>query len=508
MTANIDAPVSPRAARQSGLSRRGFLKSVGVASIGIGLAACQPGTAPAKGEAAPGTVRDVTVWWGGWTPTQSMERSEDNPLPHNKILAIMDSYTAENPAVAIEWIRIPRGMNSRDWTIAQQAAGTIPHLVTHGHWHIKDDLDKGWWVELTPFLDGPNPYIAEGDAGSERWLDQFFPIPTEEARMRGGFYNLVFGLITTFFYYNVDWFNEMGVGAPQTYSQFLEVCQAFREVDVNAYGGQTYGPSSGSFWYRVQLGGMIMARDIEPLVNPDRGTATYEEVACAIKNGVYHPHLAQYRQWMELWKRNVPYRTPDWTISPTDSHTLFLRKVEPIMENGSWSIPRLLNDPQMDFEWATFYAPTLTDELSEFVSNPAPPAWPIGGPVGDQFAAPTSAQRDGVLDDVIDLLRYISVPDNLHTIQSEIGTTMPNIKNVPVDPRFAEPFELLTTQIGETQMFVYEEVKMDGEAAEAIGNYSWSYQLDQIDLDTALDGIAEVFNSYADRFIENEGLAC
>ena len=87
MTANIDAPVSPRTARQSGLSRRGFLKSVGVASIGIGigLAACQPGTAPAKGEAAPGTVRDVTVWWGGWTPTQSMERSEDNPLPHNKI---------------------------------------------------------------------------------------------------------------------------------------------------------------------------------------------------------------------------------------------------------------------------------------------------------------------------------------------------------------------------------------------------------------------------------------
>ena len=49
---------------------------------------------------------------------------------------------------------------------------------------------------------------------------------------------------------------------------------------------------------------------------------------------------------------------------------------------------------------------------------------------------------------------------------------------------------------------------MDGAAAEAIGNYSWSYQLDQIDLDTALDGIAEVFNSYADRFIENEGLAC
>ncbi len=97
-----------------------------------------------------------------------------------------------------------------------------------------------------------------------------------------------------------------------------------------------------------------MAGEIEPQVNPDRGTATYEEVACAIEKGINHAHLPQYREWMELWKLNVPNRPPDWTTRATDTHTRFLNKVEPIMENGTWSSPRLQYDPLVDFEWSTF----------------------------------------------------------------------------------------------------------------------------------------------------------
>lgn len=496
------------------ISRRTFLRTAGAATLGAGmigtLAACQPPAAPAgdSGEAAVSEVKELTTYWGGWTPTQSMERSEDNPLPHNKIVEVLDGYMAEHPDVQIEWIRIPQGMQSREWTIAQQAADTIPHIVTHAHWYIKDDLDKNWWVELTPFLNEPNPYISTGEPGSDRWLNQFYPIPTGEALMRDGYYNLVFGLVTTFFYYNVDWFNDLGLAAPHTYAEFLDVCQAFRDEDVDAYGGWTGRVSDTDHWYRIQMGGMIMAGEIEPQVNPDRDTATYEEVACAIKSEIYNAHLPQYREWMELWKMNVPYRPPDWTIQATDSHSRFLNKVEPIMENGTWSFPRLQYDPLVDFEWSTFFAPLLTSASSQFVTDPPTPAWPIGGPVGDQIAVTTRSQKDGVLDTVIDLLRYISEPNNLYTIQSEIGTTMPNVKNVPVDPRFEDPFELLTTQIGETQMFVYEEVKMDPEAAEPIGQAWRSYLLDQMELDDALNTIQEEFTAYADRYIEREGFEC
>ncbi len=99
------------------------------AGLGSALAACQAPAAPAE-------IKELTTYWGGWTPTQSMERTEDNPLPHNKIIEVLDGYMSEYPDVQIEWIRIPQGISSREWTIAQQTAGTIPHIATHAHWHI------------------------------------------------------------------------------------------------------------------------------------------------------------------------------------------------------------------------------------------------------------------------------------------------------------------------------------------------------------------------------------
>jgi hypothetical protein len=204
----------------------------------------------------------------------------------------------------------------------------------------------------------------------------------------------------------------------------------------------------------------------------------------------------------------VPYRTPDWTVQATDSHTLFLKKEEPIMENGTWSLPRLRTDPLMDFEWSAFFAPTLTDKLSEFVTDPPTTAWPIGGAVGNQFAATTRAREDGVLDATIDLLRWMTTPDNLAIIQGEIGTVISSAKGVPVDPMFESSYDKLTSKIGESQMFTYEVVKLDREAAEVIGQAWWAYLLDEMELDDAIDTIDEAFTTYADRFIESEGLEC
>ena len=494
------------------MSRRGFLKAIGVVTFGASLngvlAACQPAVAPAAGGNVATAPKHLVTHWGGWTPTESMERTADNPTPHNKLIAVLDSFKAQRPNVEVEWIRVPAGTKSREWTIAQQTAGTIPHLVPQATWQTKDDVDKDWWVDITPYFNQPNPFIKGSDPGSKRWVDQFFPIPTDETKIHDKYYNVVFGLITTFFYYNVDWFKKIGVKEPTTYAQFLDVCKAFKKEGVNAYGGWTGPVEDTDHWYRIQLGGMLMAKDVEPKVNPDRNTATFEEVACAIQSKVFTPHLPQYREWMELWKQNVPYRSPDWPTQATDTHTNFLKKVEPIMENGTWSLPRLLTDPLVDFEWSAFFAPILTKESSQYVTDPPTQAWPIGGPVGDQYAITTRAKKDGLLDDVLDLMRWFSVPDNLHTVQAEINTSIPNVKNVPVDPRFKDSYDKLTSQIGETQMFAYEEDKMDDEASSAIGQAWRAYQLDQMSIDDAISAIEVAFDDYAKRYIDKTGLKC
>jgi|GEM_PF-616484 len=516
------------------VSRRDFLKVVGAVSGAAVLASCTPATPmvedeqpeatqaseatavpeeqpaeeqPAEEPVGPELEGKVVVYFGDWTPTESMERSEDNPAPHNKILEVVDEYTGMYPGVEIEWLELPEGI-TREWTVAQQMAGTIPHVMPASAWVIKEDLDKDWWVNLTPYLNEANPYIPSGDAGSEAWMDQFYPTPTSMLVQTGGtFYNVCFGIVTTWFFYNVDMFDELGIQAPETYYDFLENCKVADDAGLIGYDGQTYDTSDTDFWYKQQLGSMIMARDLEPLVNPDGGFATFDEVACALENDVYNANLPQFRQWMELWKMNVPYRRADWTVIPQDALALFLRKETPVSENGSWVIPRLETDPLLDFEWATFWAPTLTTKMSEYVTDP-PATAPNVGTVSNSYAVTTRAEKDGVLDVAIDLVRFMSVPENVGKVQGEIGTDMPNVKNVTVPDRFTQAHKWLVESMGYVTMFQYPSCTMDLECTQRTEKAWWAYLLDEMTIDEAIEENDAAFKEYADRYLADTGLQC
>ena len=491
-------------------SRRNFLKTVGVVSAGGVLAACVPAgdTTQQAGDDAPAEVtQHLIAWLGGWTPTESMERSEDNPNPHNKILEVLEAYKAEHAGVEIEWIRLPSGVNSREWMVAQQTAGTVPHIMPAAQWIIKEDVDKDWWAVLTDALQEPNPYIAAGEPGSERWLDQFYPTPNTMLNIEGNFYNVAYGINTTWFFYNVDMFEELGISVPANYAEFLANCEVAQDAGLIAYDFHTLSPADSDAWYRQQIGSMIMERDLAPLVNPDKGFAELSEVACAIRDGVYHAHLPQFRQWLELWKQTVPYRRADWTVRAPDPNRLFLTKKTPILENGSWIIPQLEVDPLLDFEWATFWAPPLTKESSEYVTDP-PTVAPNVGTVTDNFAISTRARKDGVLDTAIDLLRYFSHPENVELVQGEIGRNMPNVKGTRVPDRFAEAHKGVVQSIGYVTMFQYEICTMDLEAAEACGKAWWSFLLDEISIDECIELNQSAFEGYATRYIDEQGNEC
>ncbi|MBV7333538.1 ABC transporter substrate-binding protein [Chloroflexi bacterium TSY] len=492
----------------STFSRRSFLKAAGALSVGGVLAACTPPQPDASddGQAAADT-QNLIVWWGGWTPTESMERSEDNPNPHNKILEVVDDYQAEHPDVRIEWIRLPAGVDSREWMVAQQTAGTIPHVMPAAQWIIKEDVDKDWWVNLSPFLDEPNPYIPAGAEGSDRWIDQFYPTPNTMLLIEGNRYNVAFGINTTWFYYNVDLYDELGISVPQSYAEFLENCQVAQDAGLIGYDHMTFSPSDTDAWYRQQIGSMIMERDLAPLVNPDGEFAELSEVACAIRSGEYSAHIPQFRQWLELWKLNVPYRRADWTVQRPNATQLFLTKKTPGLEAGSWIIPQLEIDPLMDFEWATFWAPPLTKESSEFVTDP-PSVAPNVGTVTNNYAVSTRARKDGVLDTAIDLLRFMSHPENVGKVQGEIGTDMPNVKNVNVPNRFAEAHKGVVQSLGYVTMFQYEIVTMDLEAAERCGKAWWAYLLDEMTIDECIEENQAAFEGYAARYIDEQGNAC
>ncbi|MEZ4683914.1 MAG: extracellular solute-binding protein [Caldilineaceae bacterium] len=269
------------------VSRRTFLQATGMTLTGALLAACAA-AAPqgaaetgAAGESAAeaGSGGHLQIYVQAYTPTENMEKSPNNPIPHNMIEVLANEYMEDNPGVEVEIIRKPPNVADHEWIVTQQAGSTIPHIVwSHSFW-IQDELDKGWWVALDPYFDQPNPYVEAGQPGSERWLDQFYETPTEAKRLQDGkLYVVPIDLVTTFFFYNKDIFTEAGVEPPTTYGEWIAAQQKLQEFGVI--------PNGRIGWYNSQIGAMLYAKkDAE--INKDGGVATLEEVACAIQNGLY-----------------------------------------------------------------------------------------------------------------------------------------------------------------------------------------------------------------------------
>ena len=241
------------------LSRRSFLQSMGLASVGVALAACAPAAAPQAQESAgeemggePGMSGSLQIWVQAYTPTESMEQGPNNPVPHNMIQILVDEYMEAHPGATIEIIRKPANLASHEWIVTQQAGETIPHIVwTHSFW-VQDEIDKNWWIPLDPFFEQPNPYVAAGDPGSERWLDQFYEIPTEAKRGPDGKHYVVpIDLVTTFFFYNKTLFDEVGLQPPTTYGEWIETQEALQGTDVI--------PNARLAWYQSQIGAMVYA---------------------------------------------------------------------------------------------------------------------------------------------------------------------------------------------------------------------------------------------------------
>ncbi|MEJ7901542.1 MAG: extracellular solute-binding protein, partial [Thermomicrobiales bacterium] len=186
-----------------------------------------------------------------YTPSESMEKSANNPIPHDALQRMADQYIAMNPEVEIEFVRVPPGTDSRVWAVTQLTGGNAPEIVWTQSFDTNRDTGKGWWLNLLPYMEEPNPHIAAGEPGSERWIDQFFEGPTSaKFAPNGEMYVVPYDLVTTFFFYNKTHFETAGVEVPTTYAGLIDVTAKLQEAGFTPYNGMQ--------WSQPQLGEMVI----------------------------------------------------------------------------------------------------------------------------------------------------------------------------------------------------------------------------------------------------------
>ena len=487
-------------------TRRQFLQLSAIAAAGVVLAACAPtavpGTAvPKAGETKAGATSfkgKLEMWVQTYTPTTDMVFSENNPQPHNMAQVLATEYIAKHTEVQIELINKPSQVADHEWIVTGQAGGTIPHIVwTHRFW-VDGEVDKDWWVPLDSYFAEPNPYIVAGQPGSAKWQDVFYEVPFgATVAVDGKYYTVPVDLVTTFFFYNKGLFTKAGItAAPNTWGEFIAALEALKTAGIIPYNALG--------WYESQIGNMLYAKK-EKAVNKDGGIVTLQEVACAIKAGIYRASNPEYADWLTFAAKLIPYCSPDWAQAGVDFAKKFNNEEIAIFEDGSWRFGTLRANPLIKFEWGTFYAPVITAADNAFAIGQT--AIPIGGPTAAQWSVSTRAQKETLLPLAVDVLRWYTAPQNGGRMIGELGSFLPNLKGADVNPDLKGPLKAISEGLGEAAMFTYPD-KIDTETREKMTPIWTDFKLGSIKLEEAQSRLDTLMGDYADAAITKNSWTC
>lgn len=479
------------------LSRRTMLSATAVALAGLQVGVPASRVLARQGAQVSGKIR---MQAGHYTPSESMKKSDTNPVPIEQLQVVADAYKGLHPDVEIEWVRVPEGTDARVWTVTQLTGGTAPDIVWTQSFDTNRDVGKGWWTDLNPYMAEPNPYVEAGKAGSAKWIDQFFEGPTgAKYAPSGELFVVPYDLVTTFFFYNKTHFQNAGVEVPKTYAEFIGVIEKLKDSGVPSYNGMQ--------WSRPQLGEMLIGAwkdQIEPTGNA--GAYTIKDITLAILGGVFDATKPEYKEWLRLMKDSASYWSPQWTNTKTKFDLQFTQGQLGIFEDGSWRFGLLKALDDLKFEWGSFFMPILEKGdgvgKSEYATGKEPPA--IGGATAAQYGITSTAEKNGTTDLCIDWLRYITAPVQASAIIAEKGQFLPNIKDVDVNDDLKDALAAVTSGVGEAGMIAYAD-KLDAEAAAKIDTATNNYLLGRAELDKTAQDIQDLLKAQAEKLAKDNG---
>lgn len=349
----------------------------------------------------------------------------------------IDAYQQLHPNVRI--ILVPIGgadIVEGEYIKTQIMGGIAPDIVQINVEAVWPDVDKGWWIPLDEYFDQPNPYIPEGEPGSDQWWDVFANLALTRAKRGpdGKLYCLVFDLVEIGIFYNKDVFQKHGLDLPETWTEFLQLQQTLKNlgyIPIALSAFHAYDWAQDYFFDQMYY---PILGEIDRIQAPPeeeeylQGYLTAPELCWNIMVGNIAHDQPRYREtwrlireWREFWPRD---------ISRSDLHRLFVTQRSPMTWHVSPYARRLVYDEILDFEWGVFYLPPVTAECSPLGTGVDPAVF---GGAGTQYSVTRMAKDRGHLDQVIDFLAFLSTPQYGGKIVNEARVLIPNFAGVEMD---------------------------------------------------------------------------
>lgn len=423
---------------------------------------------------------------------------ENAKHPVEGMRRVADAFEKIYPDTHIEFLGCPEG--TREWLVTQLSSAQAPDIIQVNARDAWQDVRKHWYIPLDKYLDQPNPFIPKGQPGSVRWWDQFkYPVHTQSTRAPDGeIYNISLDMIETGIYYNKTIFNRLGLHPPKDWFEFLDIMRRLKAAGIPTpmlVEKRDFTDWGIDIIFDQLYGSMrpLMDLNFDPRRGEDlNGYLDWDEVTVLHRHGFFTPHDPRWRETFRILRQWRQFMPDD--MSGTDFFKAFVTQRGAMLWASSLTLPRLVNDTALDFQWGIFYLPPIPSSYTLLADGHRVSA--IGGTAMEYHITNSSLsdtpadmpfdqriEKSRRLKRTIAFLQFLCTPKSCDTVVNELTAFIPNIKGVDPHPELAPFDEFLTRHYSMTKWFFTFDLQFD----EILERMFDLYMNDGISLDSFLD---------------------
>jgi ABC-type glycerol-3-phosphate transport system substrate-binding protein len=424
-----------------------MLHLMGATTAGMALAGCVPAAVPQggqAGEAAPAAAGTVIKFdAGGFTPSkytgQQLTAGQTELVGFE---VVTQAYKEIKPEVTIEFQANPMG-NRREASVTMLSGGTAPDILWAQPDWVNEDLGKGWWLDLDPFMELPNAYAPADHPGRQSWHDSFYPSIDFWRAPDGHLYMLLGDQTALGVYYNKDLFQEVGISAerPASWAEMMAFGEALKGAGYPGYAWVGSGEPAlhPLTWVSGWLSKYFFWSKIPVYDQDANGWPDKWEIADAVQEGTYNATMDEQVARLRTLKEMAQYWQEGALGTDQEaSYRLFLSGGAGMCITGVWMLSSFLNDPERQFELGWFYFPPVTQDTSSLIPADVPMTNVASGYGSFQYSLTATAQNNGTTEMCADFLMFATTPENIEKIVNETPSTIPNVKGTTSHPTTQE----------------------------------------------------------------------
>lgn len=308
---------------------------------------------------------------------------------------------------------------SRDTLITQLSSRTAPHIIYQNGSVANNDINFDYYVHLNKYLDMENPYFLDEFGVARKWREVYNENELASTQASNGeYYYVNLEKQPVCLLYNKSILSASGVNNPENIKTFEELMNAFDKVKAYRNSHSNIDVYNTQYqWYSIAMESSLYSHliDIGDVIGAPNHKISTEEL-CRLYYREEYKFDDRFKEYISLIKRINSYKSPS-----DNPNTAWFAGNLAFMEATGLQLS-LVSKNKSFTNWGIIPYPAITTDTYDGAGKPC-----VRGIAGTatSYWVTRRADKDGTTDACVDLLMYLTAPEQNNRLINELGVGIP-----------------------------------------------------------------------------------